>query len=201
GNSPKLRDIDNRYIFLIGYFIIFFLLIVYISPYDSLRYISFLIPLFSIAVVGLLQALPDRYQVRCALLFSSFVIFFNIYGLAKVVQDELPGSALIPAWRSESVFDELGEEASIIVVSDWSREKIRPLLYHAPPGLIAFCQNRIPEDLFLREGEIVLFVDRRLSVKLKTRNIKKLQEQGCEKFGRFESFDVFRRDAADGLPE
>ena len=61
--------------------------------------------------------------------------------------------------------------------------------------------NRIPEDLFLRDGEIVIFMDSKLSAELMTRNIKKLQEQGCEKFGRFRGFDVFRKAGTDGLPE
>lgn len=201
GFTPKALISKYGYIFLGGYFVILFILITYISPYDSLRYVFFLLPIFPVLVVGLLQILPKSFQLRSALLFSALFVSFNIYGLAKVSHGEWPGGILIPSWRTESVLAELQEDASIIILSRRVNEKIRPVLYHASPREIAFCINEIPEDLFRRDGTVLIFVDMKLPAEVKSENIEKLTEKGFERSRRFRGFVVFRRDKTDGLQE
>ncbi|MFH1965777.1 MAG: hypothetical protein ABIJ42_09600 [Acidobacteriota bacterium] len=180
---------------------VFYFLLIYISPYNSLRYVSLLLPIFPVLVVGLLQVLPDSFQLRSALLFSVLLVSFNIYGLAKVFQGELPGSVLVSSWRTESVLEELQADASIIVVSSRPKEKIRPVLFHAPPREIAFCVNNIPEDLFHRNGEMLAFVDGNLKKSIKSENIENLKAHGFQRSGSIRSFIAYRRNGADGFQD
>ena len=187
---------NKYYLFLAGYFPIFFFMNIYISPYHDLRYVAPLIPLFVILLAGMLQALPAPLQSRSALLISVFFITFNIYGIAKVRQGELPGSALISSWRSERALYDLSADAGVIIVSTHPKEKIAPVLYHAAPRRIAFCANKVSEDLFLFEPEILAFVDNQVSREIRINNIENLEKHGFRRSGSFRGFLVFKRDAA-----
>lgn len=201
GFIPKALFLNNRYIFLVVYFGVFFILIAYISPYNTLRYVSFLLPIFLILVAGLLQVLPKSFQLRSALLFSVLFVSFNIYGLAKVFHGDWPGGVLISSWRTDQVLEELREDASVVILTDHTNEKMRPILYHAYPREIACCIEEIPENLFLREGTILAFVDTKLPGSVMSENIENLNEHGFQRSGRFGGFIVFRRVGTDGFQE
>lgn len=195
GFTPRDFFTSKFYLWLAGYFLFIFFMIVYISPYDNIRYTAPMVPLFVIILAGMLQPLPGTVQLKAAMLIAVFFITFNIYGLAKVNQGELPGTALISSWRTESALDDLEEGASIIVVSSHPKEKIRPVLYHAAPRRIAFCVSNIPENILLTDSEILAFIDTRISRNLRTVNIENLQQHGFRRSGQFRGFAVLKRDA------
>jgi hypothetical protein len=193
GFTPRDLFRNSLYLYLAGYFFIIFFMNIYISPYNNIRYVVPLIPLFVIILAGMLEVLPGTVQARSALLISVFFITFNIYGIAKVIQGELPGSALISTWRSQSALAEFSENAGVIIVSSQPKEKIRPVLYHAAPRDIAFCANQIPEDLFGRESEILVFLDIRLSREVRRDNSENLEKHGFQRSDSFRGFAVFKR--------
>lgn len=193
GFTPRDLFTNKSRFFLAGYFLIIFFMTVYISPYNNLRYVAPLIPLFVIILAGMLQPLPGTVQLRAAVLMAVFFITFNIYGIAKVIQGELPGSALISSWRSESVLSGLSGNAAVIVVSSHPKEKIRPVLYHAAPRGIAFCAKKIPENLFNIDSEVAAFVDNRMPRDERRGNIEDLEKHGFKRDGSFRGFMVFKR--------
>lgn len=181
--------------YLAVYFALFYSLVFYVSPYNSLRYVAPVIPLFILLASSSLQVFSSSYQVRLVLVSSMFLLFFDVYALAKVGQGELSASALISQWRTDHFPDEPEKDSSFIVVSDRVREKMRPILYHAPPRPIAFCIERIPEELFSREGKMMVFLDSRFSGKLRSENISRLDRQGFKMVGRYGGFNLFLRDS------
>ena len=198
GLNLKKLVLDKKYLILVAYFFACYFLIIFISPFNSFRYVAPLLPLFAIILAGLLQVLPDGIQLRTALFLSVLFITFNIYGLAKVSQGELPGSALISSWRTERTLADLAEDSSVIIVTSKPNEKIRPILYHAPPRAIAFCINDIPEELFCGDSEIMVFVDTRIPDIVRSRNIENLNQHGFRRSGLFKGFTVLKREAGIG---
>jgi len=181
--------------YLAVYFALFYSLVFYVSPFNSLRYVAPVIPLFLLLASSSMQVFSSSYQVRLVLVSSMFLLFFDVYALAKVEQGELSASALISQWRTDHFPDEPEKDFSFIVVSDRVREKMRPILYHAPPRPIAFCAERIPERLFSREGKMMVFLDSRFSGKLRSENISRLDRQGFKRVGRYGGFSLFLRDS------
>ena len=186
---------DKKYVYVVAYFVISYVFMIYISPFSDLRYIAPLLPLFILVLVGAVQFSPAQFQRAGICFFALFIFFFNSYCLTKVVRGEVSGGHLIKAWRTWNVLEKTTGDSSIVVVSSRPREKIKSILFHAPPRQISFCSNRIPEKLFSKRGEILVFIDKSLLADLRQEAIEMLSAHGFERFSRYPGFSVFRRKA------
>jgi len=191
---------SRPYLILALYAAACFLIIMYISPYNDLRYVSPLLPLYSILLAGLMESLNRKTQLKTVLLFTVVLVSYNVYGIAKVVQGRVPGSDLISAWRTERTLSDFSSEGSLMVISGQFTKKMGALKermgiisFHVPPRHVSFCFGSIPEELFLREGDILALVDTNLPDREAREYDRILISQGFKMAETFRDFQVFRR--------
>lgn len=191
----------GKWVSLAIYAGVFFWLIFFISPFESLRYVSPVIPLVPLLGAGFLLVLPVSYRSRVMVLAAVIFLSFNLSAMARVYMGDLPSGALISGWRNRSLIETLGDDDPVIVVHRRIREKLNPVFYHSPPRPLAVCNDTIPEDLFRRPGQMLVLLDNRYSRGVKKEMADDLKKRGFRYAGRFGGFFGFLREGKGAASE
>ena len=188
---------NKKYILVAAYFAVFYCVLVYISPFLNPRYIAPLPFIFVLLLAGILQYVPEGWRIKCVSVFSLFVLGFNLYGLANVAGDRIPGNELIMNWVTRSSLEQSSGDVSVIVVSNRPKERILSVLYHAPPRPVAFCSRRIPEKLLEHDGEVLVLIDNLLSPKTTGKLLETVGAHEFELFGSYPGYLSYHKVAVN----
>lgn len=191
-DTRKWIQANYRILYIIVFGFVTFFLIKAITPSNSIRFVAPIIPMLLMVVISIFhQALRIRQ-----LLMIIFMILLGGHTSNKIfgaISESKMSRRIITGWDVKSGMDAIEKDEPVLILTNKTGERLRPLLFHMAPRQGAISLNKLDTVLLNERTNAVVLLDHKFPNEIQIKFDSELKALGYVTVGQVRKFPLYRK--------